>query len=701
MVKNLQLRSLLDIDDLQTRNQALRRAFAAFSELIDVTGDESSALTILVNLTFPKAKVDDLLDAKLAKKTLGDQSHIDACISEVQWFHTHNLKYPDIRVSKQNLIVSSPLLQQSILSSANCQRTLGWSHDSARVNLSKLFGCHFIWDGKVTCLGLLLIEDASHWKSAFQKLGMTVKQFTNVCSRVKSLLPEQLSPASVDKYSAQVRMPYHDGYVAITPVVSHALQSELQQAAINKYGKFTSIEFTRPASVSELVASLGGNVQVLNYPPRINQKPHGISDSQLSKLLSDKPVFNHDALSRFNFIKVIETLVSNRMPLALKQRRQQKVASIKQIRTTLIEWLAPMLEWRLEISEEKISASELEVINGSLEYQFLTFEKEQLYELLKPLLGLINTELSNSNATRQYAFHQHLMPYLRNGLSWLLSQIASNQTHPQKTDDSQNSQRYLYLKGIRVFDAQALSNPYCSGIPSLTAVWGMMHNYQRRLNEGLNAKLRMTSFSWFIRQYSAVGGKKLPEFRMQGLRENQFRRPGITDNRYCDFTFDLIIHINGYENDLKILDTEHEMLKSSFPANLAGGVMHPPELDTAGKWCELYQCETDLFTKIRTLPASGKWVMPTNHLIESVGDLFFLLDKNPSLCPTMFGYLPLTKPIKRVGSLEPLHCYAEPAIGVVECISAIQVRLQGQANYFKKAFWMLEAKEQSMLMKRI
>lgn len=701
MVKNLQLRSLLDIDDVSSRNQALRRAFAAYSELIDVTGDESRALTILVNLTYPKAKVDDLLDLKLAKMTLADQPHIDGCINEVQWFHTHNLKYPDIRVSKQSLIAPSLPLHRSIISSANCQRTLGWSHDSAKVNLSKLFGCHFIWNEKITCLGLLLAESPTPWKSAFQKLGMTVKQFIAVCDRVKSLLPEQFSPDIVDKYSVQVRMPYHDGYVAITPVVSHALQSELQQAAINKHGKFTSIEFIRPASVSELVASLGGNVKVLNYQPRTNQKPQGMSNSQLSKLVAGKPVFNQQALSHPDFIKVIEALASNQMPLALKQRRQQKVASIRQIRTTLIEWLTPMLELRLEVSEKQIALINLESISGSLEYQFLTFEKEQLSELLKPLLGLLNTTLSNSNMTSQYAFDQRLMPYLRNGLNWLLGRILNNQMDPPKASDSQNLQRYLYLKGIRVFDAQALSNPYCAGIPSLTAVWGMMHNYQRRLNEILNTKLRMTSFSWFIRQYSFVPGKKLPEFRMQGPNEKQFRRPGITDNRYCDLTFDLVIHIDGYEDDITILDAQHDMLKASFPANLAGGVMHPPEINNAGKWCGLYHCETELFTKIRALPASGKWIMPTKLFIENVSDLLNLLDKHASLCPTMIGYLPLTKPTKRVGSLESLHCYAETAIGLVELTSATQVKLQGKADYFKKAFWMLEAKEQSMLMKRI
>lgn len=701
MVKNLHLRELLDIEDVQARSAALRRAFAAYTEPLDVTGEESSALIILLNLTYPKKLVDDLLDKSLARTTVNNQTHIDVCIDEIQWLHTHNLKYPDIRVSKQRLVAFSPQLHPCILSSANCQRTLGWSHDSAKVNFAKLFGCQFIWQGKVTCLATLMCEAPKHWKEAFQELGMPVKQFMNICGRVKHFLPAQLSPDKVDKYSVQVRMPFRDGYIAITPVVSHALQSELQQAAIKKQGRYTSLEFIRPAAVSELVASLGGNAKALNYPPRINKKTHGLSDNLLARVLSGHDVLNQNVLSQPRFVRVLDDLLSSESALALKQRRQQKVANLRQIRTMLSEWLAPMLEWRLEVKEGPILLSELEPINGSLEYQFLTFENELLPELLLPLFGRLNSVMSHSAMISQYAFHQRLMPLLRNSLKWLLTHLAYKEPLLQNDAEDDHFQRYLHLKGIRVFDAQALSNPYCVGIPSLTAVWGMMHNYQRRLNEGLGTQLRLTSFSWFIRQYSSVSGKKLPEYGMQGSKENQFRRAGIIDNRHCDLVFDLVIHIDGYEDDLAILDNQTEMLKASFPANLAGGVMHPPELDAVGAWCQLYQSEAELFSTLKRLPMSGKWIMPTRYSMGNISDLLFLLDKNSSLCPTMVGYLPLTEPVSRVGSLEPLHCYAEPALGVVECASAIEIRLQGQINYFKRAFWMLEAKEHSMLMKRI
>ena len=137
MVDKLKFQELLDIDDISERNIVLRRAFTAYTVPLDVTGNEAAALTILLNLTYPRKRVDDLLDMRLAKQTLNTDAHVDACIGEVQWLHTHNLKYPDIRVSKQRLIAASPLLHPHVLSSANCINTLGWSHDSAKVNLVK------------------------------------------------------------------------------------------------------------------------------------------------------------------------------------------------------------------------------------------------------------------------------------------------------------------------------------------------------------------------------------------------------------------------------------------------------------------------------------------------------------------------------------------------------------------------------------
>jgi len=697
----MHLRELLIIESVPVRNKAFKKAFNAYTEVIDITGCELETLIILLNLTYAKKFVGDLLDKKLAKKILNDSLHLDMCINEVQWLHTHNLKYPDIRVSLQNLVVASPVLKRSVVSSANYKKSLGWSHNSAQVNKANLFTCYFSWKGEVQSLATILSMSSKEWKICFQELGMPVKEYNKVCKQVNEYLNVKSIPNKVDRYSPQVRIPYRDGYLAVTPVVSHVMQSEVQKAALQRNGKYINVEFTRPASVSSLVSSLGGFVNVFNYPPTTHKAGHGLTHSQLSKLLNGNTIFNLNAIVERRFIHALEGILLKNNALTLKQRRQQKCINIKEVRKALSQWLAPVLEWREDILEHPSSLSLLENCKETLEYQVITASNEQLLELVFPLFRSLNIMLSNLVKVQKYAFNQRLMDVFKNSLKWLLNGIAKESDQALHDDNEDKFQRYLYLKGIRVFDAQALSNPYCAGIPSLTAVWGMLHRYQRQLNKVLQTQLRFTSFSWFIKSFSYVAGKKLPELGMQGPKKNKFRRPGIIDNKYCDLQFDLVVHIDGWEDDVICLDGNLDLLQSAFPNNLAGGVMLQPELDTVNKWCDLYSDEELLFKQLRRLPLSGRWVMPTNYSIQDLNDLLFLLKTNSELSPTMLGFLLLDKPQLRNNSFEPLHCYAEPALGIIEFASSIDIRLQGPKKYFNKSFWMLDIQEQFMLMKRI
>jgi CRISPR-associated protein Csy2 len=699
MVTNLTFRQILDVEDVSERTAALRRAFAVYSAPMDVTGNETSALTVLLNLTYPKSDVKDLLDQSLARSTLRDKEHIDSCVNEVQWLHSHNLKYPDIRVSKQRLKAKPPIAKYGVISGANCLPVLGWSHDSGKVNLIKLFGTYFFWQRRVCCLAELMQDLPKPWEKAFEGQGMQSKQIMELCYRVSHCLPGSVFPNAVDRHSVQVRMPYRDGYLAITPVVSHSLQLEIQKAALSKQVRYTSLTFARPTSVGDLAASLGGSIKVLNYPPRVNDKASSSVEVQLERLYRGETILNLRALSQLRFKKALELLLNSRFAVALKQRRNHRVTSLRQIRASLAEWIAPIVELRAAFEEKTQLLYKLDTGEFTLERQLVTLPHAELSELLKPLLKLLNSYLSNHPETAQYAFHQQLMLPLKSQLKWLLSNLCADEhTIPP---DNERPQRYLYLKGIRVHEAQALSNLYCAGVPSLTAVWGMLHRYQRQLNGILSTRIRLTSFAWYVRSFSYLKGKRLPELGMHGHKQSEFRRPGIIDLRYCDLTFDLVIHLDGFEDDLDVLDIQPEALKASFPTTFAGGVMHPPEVSTKTEWCTLYQGELELYSRLCGLSRSGTWIMPTKYKLSELSELIGLLSNDPSLCPTMLGYLLLGAPQSRANSQEALHCYAEAAIGVVQCINTNEIRLQGMKNFFNRAFWMLDAQEQFMLMKRI
>lgn len=699
MVTNLTFKQLLDVEEVSDRTTALRSAFAVHTELMEVTGHETSALTVLLNLTYSKSEVKDLLDKRSARATLGDKEHIDRCVNEVQWLHSHNLKYPDIRVSKQRLIAKPPVAKYGVISGANCLPVLGWSHDSGAVNLIKLFNSYFLWQGRVCCLAELMQDLPTPWEKAFKGHGMQSKQIMELSYRVSHCLPETTFPDAVDRHSVQIRMPYRDGYLAITPVVSHSLQREIQKAALSKQVRYTNITFTRPASVGDLTASLGGGIKVLDYPPRVNQMASSSVEIQLARLCRGETILSLRALSQQRFIKALELLLNSRFAVALKQRRNQKVTSLRQIRASVAEWIAPIVELRAAIEECPQLLYKLDSSEFTLERQFVTLPDAELSELLTPLLKLLNSCLSNHTETVRYAFHQQLMLPLKSQLKWLLTNLYADKGI--SPTNNERPQRYLYLKGIRVHEAQALSTPYCAGVPSLTAVWGMLHRYQRQLNGILGTRIRLTSFAWYVRSFSYLKGKRLPEFGMHGHKQSEFRRPGIIDHRYCDFSFDLVVHLDGFDDDLNALDTQPEALKASFPATFAGGVMHPPEVSNIAEWCTLYQGEPELYSRLCGLPRSGTWIMPTKYKFSELSELIGLLSSDPSLCPTMSGYLLLGTPQSRSNSQEALHCYAEAAVGVVQCTNSSEIRLQGMKNFFKRAFWMLDAQEQFMLMKRI
>ena len=699
MVKINHIKEILEIEDIQTRNNSLRKCFSAYTELVEISGYEKETLIILTNLTYKKQQVEDLLDEKFAKKTLGNTSHVEKCINEVSWFHTHNLKYPDIRVSKQRILAMEPIFHPYVISSANFNYTLGWSHNSAAVNLSKLFLCSFRLNSQMVCLASSVLNNIDVWKKVFALLGVTNKRLKSLAEKIASHLPKQSFPSSVDGYSTQVLLPYRDSYLSISPVTSHSVLAEIQKLSLTNSGKFTTIKYVRPSSVGELPASLGGNIRIFNYPPLTGKVEHRLSHSKEWKFENEENIFNSFALKESDFILALNGLISINQELTVKQRRIKKVSHLKQVRSSLIKWISPLIEWKSDIEDNTAAVELPEKLKISFVGEFLTFNENKLPSLVTELNHLFNTELSNDIKTRAFSFNGRLLIPMKSQIKWLLNQLASENKNYSTSEPLSSTNRYLYLQNIEATDVQALSNMYCSGIPSLTAVWGMLHNYQRELNQGLGTKIRFTSFSWFIHKYSAIKGIKLPEYGMQGANNKEFRRPGIRDNKYCDLSFNLIIHVSGLEHDLKKFDENKDMLKAFLPTRLAGGTLFPPELDSPCEWCEIYKFEEVLFSKLKRLPKSGSWIIPNKIPVADFNELIITIKENKNLCPTMLGYLLLDKPTQRANSISNLHSYAEPAIGLTECITGINMRFLGVDKFFKKAFWVLDAQDKFMIMK--
>ena len=683
MVSNITFKVLLDIDDIQKRSGGIRKMFTGYTAAIDITGFEVEALVILVNLSYKRNLVDNLCDIELAKRTLKNTKHIEKCINEVNWLHSHNLKYPDIRVSKQRIIAKPLSLVPSAINSSNCTLALGWSHDSAMINFAKMFVSHFCWQGELTCLAELVSKESIFWRDVFSKLGITFKDYKKLSKSVRAGLPDKYLPDSVDMHSVQVQFPYKSGYMSITPVVSHSVQSKIQQLSLENKVRHTTISHTRPSSVSELVSSLGGHLHVLHYPPYTSDNLKSFSDNKIDMIRRGKSPFYREALLSSYFTRALDSLIYSDSALTHKKRRRRKLSSYKQIRVGIRLWLSPIIQWRFNYDANGNAEKNTANIPNFI-YQLLIASSKLNNKTITDVFNELNRHLA-----QKYAYHPKLILPLKGLLLGVINKLFIPEV---STRDAVSSECYLYLKKLNINDAQALSNPYCLGLPSLTAIWGMLHKYQRRINDYLNINVRLGRFSWFIRQYSTVKGSRLPAYKMKSSGPKYFKRPVLLDERFCDMTFDIVIKVYGDEGDLAKFTQYKDILMAALPATFAGGTMLANQESTDIKWCEIFNNELELYKTIQVLPNKGLWVVPVSEKITSFDELVDLLNEQPSYLPTMTGFSFLEEPKTRKNAVELQHCYAEPLIGLAQLSDGLSVKLDGMRSFFRHNFWRLESK---------
>lgn len=686
----MHLSDLLDVKDTEERNRQLRRILVPYTDLIDVTGCEVELLVIAINQTVPRKDVEDLLDKKLAKALYKNNEHFQRCIDEVQWFHTHNLKYPDSRVKGQRIIAQRPLKVKGVLSSANLPVCLSWSHNSSQVNPAKFFATKFIWEGVAKSLLDVFIETEPQWKTALRGMGLSINRLIDMRATLIESHTLNLIPEEVSDYSKQIRVPYEGDYCALTPVVSHSVQSQLQQMVFGRSVVATNIEHSHPASVGSLVASLGGIIRVLSYPPNVRSRAS--TRFCLGGGMRGHKLFDNSAIKDDRFLNALSQIVGENPAITLRQRRQLRVSALRFVRKQLALWIAPAMDFRdsLEISTES------ESFTGSVEEQLVYLPSENLTEVLNALNTRFHQALQYHRRGTRYAYHSELILPIKQQFSWLLSHISD-----QEVNDfpSQTNSVYLYLKKLVVHDGAMLSNPYISGIPSLTALGGLMHNYQRKLSELLECRCEIKRGAWYIGQFNQQVSKKLPEpdkVRYQ-RKLSDVQRPGILDGKYADLSMDLVL-------ELKLPDSypipELSLLQAAFPSRFAGGILLPPSLFELSEWLQVYTNSSELFSTLARLPRSGCWIYPDDRGVNSFEDMVKRLEKDRDLKPVGLGYIPLEEPQSRVGSIAHKHCFVEPCIGVVQCKNPIDMRLAGAKQFYSSAFWCFDISNQAMLMKK-
>lgn len=677
----MNLQDAFAIESPKEKTTTIRKLFAPYTPHVAVDGLEEQALTVLINLVYKRSEIDDLTSVRAAKSVLGDEVLFSKCINEVKWFHTHNLKYPDIRVSHQRLI--SKVVSEDI--AGICSRSLplsfGWSHNSAEINHAKLFLTSFIWQGKVTCLAKLLITEELVWIDLIRAYGYTKKVVLDIAGKIKQQLPVAELPLEISSFSIQLQMPYLQCYLAVTPVVSHAMQAKIQQLTTERKLNSGLVEHSRPANVGDLASSVGGNIRVLRYFPKTNSK--AVNRSKVANNDIEK-AFKVRALLSSQFQQALLVLVGIKQFNTLRQKRLARVAAIRQVRVSLQLWLDNILEAKNNVQEQAYPEWAKHYLD------------QTITNCISQFSNILNESLSSLSKLKRFAYHPNLMGLFKAQLNYVFTHCAAEE---ETLNDEQIV--YVHCQDMRVFDAEAMANPYIQGMPSLTALNGLAHNFERKLKNFIDPSIKCIGSAIYIENYQLHTGKPLPEPSKlkQVAGRSHVIRSGIIDKPKCDITLDLVFRL-FVPNEEILNKLNSQLIKPALPSTYAGGTMHPPSLYQNIDWCRLYTKPSELFKDLKAKPSNGSWLYPSKKVVKSFEQLIDALNGNFNLRPAAIGFAALEEPVKRDATLHEYHCYAEPVIGLLECVSNTSVKYAGAKQFFHDAFWVMDVQKESMLMKK-
>ena len=689
------LTDVIALDDAKVKQATLKKLFMPWSQDVVIDGFEREALAVLLNISsnHKKDKCDDLLDITRAKKYLKNKANHSLFLAEVKWFHTHNLKFPDCRVNGQRLIAKPILTDESFISSSTLEASLGWAHDGASYRHPIWLLSPFSWQSKTVTILSLIEQKDPVWLEILYEFGLSCEQLKHIQSILLTDLPKETLPTSVSTFSKQVRFPWNNDYVSITPVVSHSIQRELEVRSRAKESKlqFTSTFLPNPQNIGFLCGSVGGHVQVLDYPLGVEFNP---DQTLVASRQKKGRYFDDYQITNLKICQVLSHLVEIDPLKTQKQRDRARKVQTNILRKQIALWMLPLLE--LRDIKDATPEDKIPEYHDPLVQAFMTQPESEFTSLSSKFNRHIHFIFQKNKYTAKFAYHPNLINVVKSQIDWILEKISKDNSQ----DVYVNSEQYIYLSHLRVQDAVAMSSPYLSGAPSLSAIWGFMHQYQRKLNELVNGdfQFEFSSFSLFVRSENIQNTAKLtePKSPIKKRTISNIKRPAIIGQRLSDLEIDLIIRVNSNKQIVSLLSE----LKAALPEVFAGGVIYQPPISLNINWLRTFTSKSELFYIIKGLPAYGCWLYPSNQQPKTFDELEDFLNDNVDIIPVSMGYHFLERPTSRENALTESHAYAENVLGIAERLNPIDVRLNRREQFFSNAFWGIESKPETILIKQ-
>ncbi len=688
------LSDLLVIEDEALKQTLLKKMFMPYTQDVSVDGCEKEALTILLNLSSSHQadRCSDWLDAARAKTYLKVDENLETSLDEITWFHTHNLKFPDCRVKDQRIIAQPLATTEEFISSAVLERRLGWAHNATVYRHTVWLLNPFSWQSQSECILSLIQQENPVWLDLLNEFGLGVKSLAHLQSTLKDNLPEKSFPKSVSTYSKQLRFPWGDDYVSITPVVSHALQCELEIRARSPENKLSFVPSSLPnsASIGNLCGSLGGYMRVLNYPLGVKSAKGGTLTESRKK---SGHYFDDYQVTNAKICQVLNHLIGSEPSKTQKQREGARKVRSKILRKQIALWMLPLIELR-DIVDADPNQQQLEHYD-TLAQAFLALPESDLGSLSSEFNRRLHLAFQNNKFAAKFAYHPKLMQVVKAQIVWVLEELSK----PTSNQDKVTGEQYIYLSSMRVQDAVAMSSPYLCGAPSLTAIWGFMHRYQREFNKLVNcdSPFEFSSFAFYVRNENIQSTAKLtePNSVAKARTVSNAKRPTIRSERLSDLEIDLVIRVHS---DSRISDFK-SVLKAALPVSFAGGAIYQPQVSTQIEWLRTFTSRSELFHILKGLPAYGRWLYSSEKQPTNFDELELLLTQNDDNLPVSLGYHLLEHPVKRDNSITGCHAYAENAIGFGKRVNPIDVRFSGIDHFLSHAFWSIECSSETILIK--
>ena len=413
-----------------------------------------------------------------------------------------------------------------------------------------------------------------------------------------------------------------------------------------------------------------GKLFCFYYPPRLGRRDYTLNYlfeqwEFKRSLLNEGAIFDKSNLAFL--LQIVASSPVLESEYQRKNRLAQQLGRVIQIIEELFAHLS-LLRAQLALLTPKMMTA----LGHSEELDFIQGASDDDEKVKKHFLSQINDLLGRTHYSAQLSYHPDLLPIFEKALNQFFEQLR----RPMKDED--NSGTFLHFKRLLVYDANARSNPYVLGLPSLTAWAGLVHAFL--CNLGYESNRLDFRFAIILRKFSMNRGHPLP---VQEIHSGKLINGPVADRRSCDFEFDLIIQLPSPNKQL--LDLSQINLFGCLPMRLAGGVLTNPiegsyRQGDLYRQCDIYEHADDLSVALTQLPTFARVISADNAVTEKQDFVEHLSLK--AVFPIGSGFRFLGKPERRYGFDGFLHAFAEPELSLVKlrsvhCINPLDDSLWG------------------------